>query len=254
VVTKIRDGKVLLEPKTPIDLESGAVLCQLYCWDTNTLDWVPYQQPGAFGGGGADPIGIKDGAVSTQKLAVDATGKIGVNNFPSGFLVSEAKRATYSSCVLNLAPAALATDVFVVVGSATKVIAITRLIINGIQTTAGSVSFQLLKRSADDTAGTSTALAKVPHDSNDAAATAVVRAYTANPTGVGALVGAIRTSNIFLPGAATAVDVQGQIFEFANEDREGIILRGVTQIFAVNLNGVTVVGGSLNVSIEWLEY
>lgn len=39
--------------------------------------------PASAAGGGVDPVAIKDGTNATQKLAVDATGKIGINNFPA---------------------------------------------------------------------------------------------------------------------------------------------------------------------------
>lgn len=87
--TKIREGKVILSPRIPVDQDTGAVICQLYAWDSNSADWVPYVPVGGSGGGGTgvDPVGIKDGANAAQKLAVDANGRIGVNNFPSSFLI-----------------------------------------------------------------------------------------------------------------------------------------------------------------------
>lgn len=39
--------------------------------------------------GSADPVSIKDGTVATQKLAVDVTGKIGINNFPTIYPVTD---------------------------------------------------------------------------------------------------------------------------------------------------------------------
>ncbi len=74
MVTKIRDGKVINGVHIPVDQESGAILCQLYVWD-GVSDWTPYV-PSAGGGGGVDPVGIKDGTTPTQKLAVASDGSI----------------------------------------------------------------------------------------------------------------------------------------------------------------------------------
>jgi len=82
--TKIRPGKVFLQPNVPVDIETNAIPVQLYVWDTAATDWVPYTGGGSGGGGsGPDLVGIKDYATPTQRLAVDANGRIGINNFPA---------------------------------------------------------------------------------------------------------------------------------------------------------------------------
>lgn len=83
--TQIRPGRIILSPRIPVDQESGAVPVQLYVWNEGLSDWVPFTGiVGGSGGGGAgvDPVGIKDGTVASQKLAVDSNGRIGINNFP----------------------------------------------------------------------------------------------------------------------------------------------------------------------------
>jgi len=159
-------------------------------------------------------------------------------------------KATYSASFTAIVPAATPTDVFVFVGSATKAVRLVRLILSGIQTTVGHPVVQLIKRSADDTGGTSTTATLVPHDSTSPAATAVFRSYTANPA-LGAAVGTVKSRRPLIPAAATAADGR---FEYkADLPSQGLVLRGVAQIVAVNLNAVTLTGGALSCDVEWTE-
>ena len=158
---------------------------------------------------------------------------------------------TYSVVVSNVPPAALATDILTIYGSATKTISIINVIISGVQTTASQALFLLIKRSTANTGGTSTAPTKLAYDTNDTTATASVLLYSANPTTLGTILGNIRGDRVFLPGAATASDAQGIDWMFTGG--KNAVLRGVAQGFAVNLAGVTITGGSINVTIEWTE-
>ena len=160
--------------------------------------------------------------------------------------------STYSATVAGLALAATATDIFTLTGSATKTIRITKVSFNAIETTAAQIAVVLLRRSTANTLGTSTAQTATSYDSTNAAATATVLAYTANPT-TGTLVGNLFTQRVFVPGAATASDAQGLQLSFGDFGQQGVVLRGITQVFAINLVGVTVVGGSANATIEWNE-
>ena len=99
-------------------------------------------------------------------------------------------------------PAATATDIVQIIGSATTLVSINRITISGTQTTGSMVKFVLAKRSTANTGGTFTSPTLVPHDSADAAATTVISNYTANPTSTGTLVGNIRQQ--FVPFSAAA--------------------------------------------------
>jgi hypothetical protein len=88
-------------------------------------------------------------------------------------------------------------------------------------------------------------------DSNDAAATAVVKAYTVNPTALGTAVGDIEDVQTFIPdGTGSPAPT---VLSFGSGSGQMAVLRGTSQFLCLNLNGVTVTGGSLNVSIEWTE-
>lgn len=158
---------------------------------------------------------------------------------------------SYSATIVNLVPALLATDIFTITGSATKTVLIKNITISGTQTTAGSTNLLLVKRSTANSGGTSSAPTMVSHDSSDSAATAVVRAYTANPT-LGTLVGALNAIKQYFPTLTGVPSVEEYYFGDAPFKKE-IVLRGTSQVLAVNLNGATVAGGNLDISIEWTE-
>ena len=160
-------------------------------------------------------------------------------------------KATYSASVSNLVAMATApTDIFTLTGSATKTIRVTRVTITGTQTTASQITIILLKRLTANTAGTSTAQTAVSHDSNAAAATGAVLAYTANPT-TGTLIGNLRSRKVFV-GAVTG-NSDEYITEFGTRNCQAVVLRGTGQVFAINLNAATIAGSSFNIGIEWTE-
>lgn len=202
----------------------------------------------------SDPvIGTRQARVKAPSTAAVASDQaLVVALHPSSPMPTSAAPMTYSVSA-TIAPAALATDIFTIAGSASKVVRVTKVSVNGVQTTAGQAQVILLRRSTANTGGTSTAPAKVAHDTQNTAAVATVLAYTANPTALGTLVGTVRADRVFLPGAATASDAQGLDHLFGDAGQQSPTLRATTDLLAVNLNGVTIAGGSLNVTVEWTE-
>lgn len=167
-------------------------------------------------------------------------------------VTAEGVRATYVACTNSLVPAAAATDVVLLVGSASRVVRVSRVSITGVQTTAGIVRVYGFKRSTDDAGGTSSPLVAVPHDSQSAAATAVCRAYTANPT-AGTDVGIVFARRVLIPAAASLVAVVPEYVEFGTRSAQHVVLRGVAECLALSLMGATVTGGLLDVEVEWTE-
>jgi hypothetical protein len=178
-------------------------------------------------------------------LELDANGRVIVTSAPL-----DGSKASYSMAA-TVTLAATATDVFTITGSASKTIRITQIQVSGIATTAISPIVVLAKRSTANTAGTSTAMTAVPHDSSSAAATATGLAYTANPT-LGNLVGNIRSDRIVFP-LTTVAGSGPQIWTFGERPSQAIVLRGTSQVLAVNLSSTTVTGGSISCDIEWTE-
>lgn len=172
----------------------------------------------------------------------------------------DGQKASYSAAKLGLTPAASATDIFTITGSSTKTVRITRIEITGTTSaaTAAALDIVLLKRSTANTAGTSTAPTIVAHDSNDAAATATVAAYTANPT-TGTLVGNFRNSKFFQALATyTATDFPANdklTWDFGGRAGEkALVLRGTGEVLAINLNATSAsASASFDIAVEFTE-
>lgn len=166
--------------------------------------------------------------------------------------VTEGYKATYSAGFAALAPAITATDILEIIGSATKTVRILRIQISGVATAAGAYNVQLIKRSTAATGGTSTSATIVPHDSANAAGTAVVKGYTANPT-VGIIVGIARSQRVTVSTGAGAIPIVPVVFDFTTRNGQGIVLRGIAQTLCLNLAGVTMTGGLLDIDVELSE-
>ena len=211
--------------------------------------------------------------------AVDATGdlQVDVNNFPATQAVTQsgtwtvqpgntpntspwlieprapATLTTYSAAVLGIVAAALPTDVFTIYGSGTKTVKITRLEFSATENTAAIRDVILIKRSATNTGGTSSSATRIPHDSNNAAATATVLSYTVNPASLGTSVGNIRTAKFDIPATNLVGNTDRLIWIFGDRPGQAIVLRGTSEGLALNLNGVTSSSNSMNIDIEWTE-
>jgi hypothetical protein len=110
----------------------------------------------------------------------------------------------------------------------------------------------LIKHSTANSGGTCAAMTKTPVDSTDSAATATVFSCTANPT-PGTSVGSVSNQQYFLGNLTTGVSGPPMDVDFGSKGGKPVILRGVAQGLAVNLNGVTQAGNLLQVTIEWTE-
>jgi hypothetical protein len=168
----------------------------------------------------------------------------------------DGQKWTYRAAKQGLVPVASATDIAVLSGSASKVIRVTRVEVSGIATTILNTSVQLLLRTTADSGGTSTGSPTTfPLDQNAPTATGVVLTYTANPTvndGTARPIGTYKTLfNIAAPAAGS--ESTRLVVEFGNRPAQAVVLRGTAQQLAVNLNGVSVSGGSIDVAFEWSE-
>lgn len=174
------------------------------------------------------------------------------NTTPWLVTTSSTAKVAYSASITGLVPAAAATDIFTLIGSATKTIRVTRIQISGVATAAAAVDVQIIKRSTAGSGGTSTSPTMVPNDSLDGAATALAKAFTANPT-VGTIVGLIRSQKITLTTGAGAIPLVQTLIEFGTNFARAITLRGAAEQIAINWNAQTVTGNSVNIDIEWTE-
>ncbi|MES2864089.1 MAG: hypothetical protein V4666_08225 [Bacteroidota bacterium] len=183
--------------------------------------------------------------------ATSATGDygfLGLNRWNAALVAGYEKTAKTFSCATNITIAAAATDIAVLPGNASNAVYVTKVVVSGIQTTAGTGLVQLVKRSTANTGGTSAAILSIAHDSADTAVSLPL-SYTANPT-TGTPVGTMRSETIVL-GNATGTSTKA-IWDFGERGKH-VLLTGVAQGLAINLNGSTYAGGQISLYIEWLE-
>lgn len=189
---------------------------------------------------------LKNPVTGNYDPGAAAPGTIGV---PS--VNTEGTKATFSSGTIDFTPVATPTDIFALIGSATKTVRLLKLVVTGFATAAISSQLLLIKRSTANSGSTPSDPAIVPHDSNDAAASAVFRTYTTtNPT-LGSTVGNVGTEylNQGATGAAGRV-----VWDFTKENDKGLVLRGVAELLCVNWAGAAVPAGTkLSVYCKWTE-
>jgi len=189
----------------------------------------------------ANNLATNEGAIGGVAVAVDANGRQIVKSYP------DTTTTSYHASTLGLTVAASATDIAVLPGNATNKVILYKIKVSCTQTTAGIVAIQVIKRSTADTAGTSANMTVVPDYSSYAAGISVPKTYTVNPT-TGTLVGNL-DSNHFGCGQSTTTSDDLYLFN----PPKPIILNGTAEMVVVNLNGVTVTGGSFDITFEYAE-
>lgn len=178
-------------------------------------------------------------------------------------VMTEGQKPTYSFSVTGFSPVATPTDLLCIVGSGTKTVRVTKVEMSGTSTaaTAAVLDLQVIKRSTAGTIapGAFTALTGVPHDSSDAAATAVVNTVgTANFGVLGATIGQVAARKFpftLTPFTATDFPVATPtIITFTNNNEKGIVLRGVAQQLCLNFAGAALPAGTLlNINVTVTE-
>jgi len=205
---------------------------------------------------------IKSGATSDQ-LTIGATNKAArVCDYNEvGREVSFESKATFMASG-TFTPAAMPTDLVTIFGSASKMVRLESFVIVTTNTAAGSQQFFLIKRSSANSGGTPVAATAVQMDSSDAAATATVQHYTANPASLGTSAGTINTKRVATPAAIPATwagitpDAGYEMIPGSggsNVDKHPI-LRGVAQGLCLNFNSVALVAGQTHAyTVVWTE-
>lgn len=190
--------------------------------------------------------GANGAAGTIQALSSDSVGCQKVN--------IEGHQTTYS-CAFSVTPAASATDIAQLIGSGSKIIKLRRVLISGIATSAATINVLGIHRSTANSGGTITGQTAVNHDANDAVATAICSAITANPTlgATGSKYGTTEYSSLVLGLAAGTTPPSQLVWEFGTRSEKPIILRGVADNYCVNLNGVQSTGQVMYIKFVWTE-
>lgn len=189
--------------------------------------------------------------ISNVILYDEAGTETGSNANPLVTSVVDTVKNTYSASAGPYGAPNSPTDTFTITGSASKLVRITRISFSGTQSTGAIRDVLIIKRSTANTGGNSTTPNMVPHDSTFPAATATVRNYTTNPSGLGTVVGTIRAQKVFI-GATTTLSREFCV-DWGPRNSQAPVLRGTNEVLAINLNGVSSTGNSLSINIEWTE-
>lgn len=171
-------------------------------------------------------------------------------------VIAKLVRQTYSAVVIGLTPAASATDLITITGSASRTVEVQNVTCTGVSTAAATGTLVGLLRSTANTGGTSSAVTATPLISTAPTATATVLSYTANPT-TGTLVGNVRANYISTTTAtSTAVAATPMVWDF-NQASPVMppTLIGAANVFAINGNGATFASGTaFTCTVTWTEF
>ncbi len=194
---------------------------------------------------------------SAALAQVSCVGVGGVNTVPQLGVdcVQEPATLSYAATGIAIVPAASATDIACITGSATRVVRVQQVKVNGTGT-AITIPVVLTKHAAANTGGTAgtTVAIPVPYplDSTNAAATATTNSYTANPTITDSTPGVIDIQWLGLAATTTSTAGNTTFTYWDREFMQAITLRGIAQQLCVNLNGTSPTA-SLAVSFKWTE-
>jgi hypothetical protein len=157
-------------------------------------------------------------------------------------------KPTYSATQTGITAVASQTDQCTLTGSATKTIKVRRIWFSNLPTAAAVEPIAIVKRSTATT-GTGGTLYTAAYDSSNPATTVgLAENWTAAPT-VGTYVSTL--ADITFPFAISSGANAPALFEFGRLGQP-IVLRGVLQQVAVNLNSTTFTG-TVGCTFEWTE-
>ena len=176
---------------------------------------------------------------------------------PGGATPPATYSAAFSPSSAGTAVAGSTTDFWCIAGSGTKTVFITLITLTG-QSGAAALTgrINLVLRSSLDTGGTPTTITAVPHDSNNAAATATVTSFAANPGALGTAVATIKGYVDVVQSSAASMP-GGPFFGFQEtwgsiRGAQPLTLRGTTQAACINGNAGTTLTNAM-VNVEWYE-
>lgn len=205
-------------------------------------------------------LGLWVGLIASASAQVPCVGVGGVNSVPQVGIscFAEPLVATYGAVSIGVAPASSATDFACIAGAAGKVIRLQRLKINGTAGTLINIPATIVKRASLDTGGTPATTTGAPvaysFDSSNTTASAVLVAYTANPTIVDSSPGYLDTGILVLTATGTLAGSTGLVFDWINRNyMEAPTLRKATEQICVNLNATSPSSGVVNTIFQWTE-
>lgn len=201
---------------------------------------------------GAAAVNIQDGGNSITVDGPLTDAQLRASAVPVTTVASAI--ATYAAATSNQASAGSPTDFFTITGSGTKTVKVSSIQFRGMNTAANGAFFlTAIKRSTANSGGTSATITAVPLDSANAAATAVVRAYTVNPT-LGTTVGNLVAAVVDLDDATvTPAGIQMFVIDFSSMLGQPLVLRGTGEVLALSFGGTAISSLTHGTTIIWTE-
>jgi hypothetical protein len=194
-------------------------------------------------------------ALAVPAAAQNTVPQVGVT---SGYL----GKTTYSAAFFGLAPAATTTDLVCIAGSATKTVVLQSITLSGSAGTTLSLPATVLRRAAVNTGGTAASTTANPantvakRDANSPTHSAVLIAYSANPTITDTSPTYIDSKQLAISLTTMATVSIPAVFDWS-KDIVNLIqpptLRGAAQQICVNFNGTSLASGLITGSITWTE-
>ena len=166
---------------------------------------------------------------------------------------NEPTRGSYSFYIPNFTPAANPTDILVIQGAANKTIRLRQFNVGGTAASAANIQILLARWSTANAGGTFTPQPLLKRDTNDDGPYSTVNLYTANPTGLGTLIGYPDGGRLNLaPAANGGIDRLSLQFGWINDKCP--VIRGVNDFLCINLGGTAwPAGGLLDMSLVVTE-
>ena len=171
---------------------------------------------------------------------------------------TSSERTYMAATPTTLACPAGTKSFFVLMGSSTKTIKVTRIHISGLTMTARAYNnISVRKISSAPSGGTSSALVKVSTDTNNDASTInVCQVYTVEPTTDGTLVGTLQSNRIQINDTNPVQgDPQSEIiFNFRDiNESSGLVLHGTSEGISVGFGTTPASAITLSIEVEWTE-
>lgn len=163
--------------------------------------------------------------------------------------------SSYMAALIGMVPAAGATDIFTIAGGKNRRIEVNFITISGISSTAIAVPVSIIKRTTPDTSGTPTLITPVQMDmANPSLSQAVIQSYAANPA-LGSVTngGLVASARMILSTGTASVGSTPFMFSFERMYMGCPVLLGPNDLLAINFNGTSVSGGSVDIHVGYNE-
>ena len=171
---------------------------------------------------------------------------------------TSSERTYFASTPNSLVCAAGTKSFFVIMGSETKIIKVTRIHLTGLTMTARAYNnIALRKISSIPSGGTSSSLVKTSCDIiNPASTVSVCKVYTVEPTTDGTLIGTIQSHRVQINDSNPVQgDPQQEIVSDFREydESSGIVLRGINDGLTIAFGSTPASAITLSLEVEWIE-